>query len=71
MRKMGELMKDLGFNQEASMDVKKAFIRHLVHASDRSSPQNLTPIAKQSEGKKEEPPVGQQLSFDPELLKAK
>lgn len=71
MRKMGDLMKDLGFNQEASMDVKKAFIRHLVKAADRSSPQNLTPIAKQPEPKKCELPAGTQLAFDLELLKAK
>jgi hypothetical protein len=51
--------------------VKKAFVRHLVAAADRSSSPNLTPISKPAlksptEGSKEA-----QLSFDPELLKAK
>lgn len=30
MKKVGDLMKELGFNDEASDDVKKAFIKHLI-----------------------------------------
>jgi hypothetical protein len=71
VRKFGDLMKDLGFNEEASLDVKKAFIRHLVQAADRSSPQNLTPISKQSLKTPTKVSEEVQLSFDPELLKAK
>lgn len=70
MRKFGDLMKDLGFNEEASLDVKKAFIRHLVQAADRSSPQNLRSISKQSLQTPTKVAEEVQLCFDPELLKA-
>ena len=64
-------MKDLGFNEEASLDVKKAFVRHLMKAADRSTPQNLTPISKQTTKTPNPTKEEVQLSFDPELLKAK
>ncbi|MGZ3743970.1 MAG: hypothetical protein ACXWRE_00470 [Pseudobdellovibrionaceae bacterium] len=34
MRKMSELMMELGFNQEASHDVKEAFIKYLLKTSE-------------------------------------
>jgi hypothetical protein len=71
VRKLAELMKDLGFNKEASLDVKKAFVRHLVTAADRSSPPKLTPISKPTLKSPTEVSQEVQLSFDPELLKAK
>lgn len=71
MRKLADLMKDLGFNTEASLDVKKAFVRHLVAAADRSSSLNLTPISKPALKIPTEVSQEAQLSFDPELLKAK
>lgn len=30
MKKIGELMKDIGFNPHASDSVKEAFVRHLI-----------------------------------------
>lgn len=33
MRKMGELMKDLGFREEASDEVKEAFIKNLIKSA--------------------------------------
>ena len=71
MRKMGDLMKDLGFNEEASLNVKTAFVRHLMNAANELSPQKLTPISKQSLHTSPKVVEEVQLSFDPELLKAK
>ena len=33
MKKIGDLMKELGFNSKASVSVQEAFIKHLVKAS--------------------------------------
>lgn len=38
MRRIGDLFKDLGFNIDASLDVKKAFVRHLVREADKTAP---------------------------------
>jgi hypothetical protein len=55
MRRIGDLMKDLGFNKDAPEETAKAFIRHLVEAA------KVTEIQRKSR------PVAQethQLSFD-------
>lgn len=44
MKKMAEIMEELGFRPEASDDVKKAFIKNLIrqaNASEFSRPTNL------------------------------
>ncbi len=72
MRKIGDLFHDLGFNKEASMDVKKAFVNHLVRSADRSSIQNPSLILEQKSEKKSKNKAPEtQLSFDLEILKAK
>lgn len=61
MRKIGDLMKELGFREDASDDVKIAFIKNLARSAygvELPSPQKAKkkPEAKAS-------PVGEQLSF--------
>jgi len=34
MKKIGELMAEMGFRKEASNSVKEAFIKHLIRASE-------------------------------------
>lgn len=70
MKKMAELFKELGFKKDSSLEVQRAFFKHLVHASDRSTQQNRDLFSEQKtkiEVKTEQP---SQLSFDPEILKA-
>ncbi len=55
MRRIGDLMKDLGFNSEAPLSTQKAFFQHLVEASRVSKiDRKIEPIANEP----------QQLSFD-------
>lgn len=63
MKKIGEIMQELGFNKEAPDSVKEAFIKHLVYASTGTrleNRQNQEPN-KQLTYKYEKEPV--QLSF--------
>lgn len=73
MRRIGDLFKDLGFKEGSSLAVQKAFVKHLVQAADRSSPQNASPIPEQNR-KSTKPDIStntpEQLSFDPEILKS-
>jgi hypothetical protein len=64
---MGDLFKELGFKAEASPRVQRAFFKHLVQAADRSTQQNRDLFSEQK-SKAENP--SDQLSFDPEILKA-
>jgi hypothetical protein len=34
MKKIGDLMKDMGFNAKSSTSVQEAFIKHLIKASE-------------------------------------
>lgn len=61
MRKFGDLLKDLGFNPDASLDVQKAFVRHLVKQADKSAP-----IPPKVESKPTM--TDAQLSFDSDIL---
>ena len=54
MRRVGEVMKDLGFNKDAPLETQKAFIRHLIRAANGSPPIQI--------------PEDPQLSFDPVIL---
>lgn len=65
MKKIGDLMKDLGFKQDAPDSVKEAFIKHLIKAS--TGVNTMTPSEKKVV--KESPNVTslkfpEQLSFD-------
>lgn len=44
MKKLGDLMKELGFRDDASYEAKKAFIKNLVRAADRKSPAPEAPL---------------------------
>lgn len=63
MRRIGDLMKEMGFNKDAPLETQKAFIRHLIQAANGAAPvsenskQNLKPVSE-----------GEQLSFDPDIL---
>jgi len=61
MRRIGGLMRDMGFNADAPEATQRAFIRHLVRAAESTSLRN-------SSHKVELKPSGEQLSFDPEVL---
>ncbi len=55
MRRIGDLMKDLGFNKDAPQATAEAFVRHLVEAA------KVSQIQRKSKPVEEEP---QQLSFE-------
>ncbi len=55
MRSFGELLKELGFNADASEDAQKAFFKHLVKAAEVPLP--TPPVVPK---KKSEP---QQMEF--------
>lgn len=63
MRRVGDLMKDLGFNKEAPLETQKAFIMHLIRAANGAAP--ITEIPKQN---LKHESVGEQLSFAAEIL---
>ena len=57
MKSAGEILKDLGFNPEASMETQKAFFKHLAQMADsktlKTQAKQQTQISK-----------GTQLEFD-------
>ncbi|MGE0763206.1 MAG: hypothetical protein AB7N80_08010 [Bdellovibrionales bacterium] len=55
MRRIGDLMTDLGFNKDSDEDTQKAFIRHLVRAA------NVSQFQRKTNKNSNEPT---QLSFD-------
>lgn len=64
MRRIGDLFKELGFNKDASVEVKRAFIRHLVKQADKTAqPQTLPETRSET--------TDSQLSFDAEILGVK
>lgn len=67
MRRLGDLMKDLGFNPDASLDTQRAFFKHLARAAENSVPKKLEiNIEKKKESFEHQEP--KQLSFDSEVL---
>lgn len=58
MKRVGDLMKELGFNPEASEGAKKAFIKHLIRESEGA------PVVSIAEAKPQKPQAPAQLSFD-------
>lgn len=77
MKKIGELMRDMGFNENASIDAKKAFLKHLMREAQLHD--RITAIDKYQEPVSQEKPTvdsrGEQLSlfasWDSELLPKK
>jgi hypothetical protein len=65
MRRIGDLMKDLGFNKDSPVETQKAFIRHLIRTANGGAPPE--PQAVQLRVVKMEN-TDAQLSFDPEIL---
>ncbi len=64
MRSIGELLAEMGFNPDSSVDVQKAFFKHLVKSAEDNGPKSQVgapaPVAK-TPIKKTEP---QQLEFN-------
>lgn len=38
MKSVGELMQELGFNKNSSLDVQKAFVKNLIQAAAEAAP---------------------------------
>lgn len=58
MRHIGELLKELGFNKDAPLETQKAFLKHLVRASEQPK---LPPPAEEISTQSTQAP--QQLSL--------
>jgi hypothetical protein len=58
VHKIGDLLKELGFNKDAPIETQKAFLRHLAAKAE--------PCSREREKAKAEDP--EQLSFDPKIL---
>ena len=50
MKKVGDLMAELGFREDAPDSVKEAFIKHLIRASEGVEVQTPTEKIKQKKG---------------------
>ena len=68
MKSIGQILQELGFNSSAPVETQKAFLRHLVRASEASLSRALIDSVISSNPKNAEPV---QLSFDPEVLNLK
>lgn len=69
MKKMSELLAEMGFKEDSTSSVQQAFLKHLIKAETAISRQNSSLISKQINPSSATPePV--QLSFDNEILKA-
>lgn len=58
MRRVADILKDLGFNKEAPKTTQEAFVRNLIRAANGLSPEPPPP----------QNVVAEQLSFDSEIL---
>ena len=76
MRRIGDLMKDMGFNADAPIETQKAFIRHLIAQANGGvaapSVADLPAAKPVPNGASNQPskiePSEAQLSFDKEIL---
>ncbi|MES2856912.1 MAG: hypothetical protein V4692_13675 [Bdellovibrionota bacterium] len=65
MKSVGELMAELGFREDGSDDVKKAFIMNLIRSAAQADALRGKPIAETPfSEKKAKPPEPEQLSFN-------
>ncbi len=69
MRPVGEILKELGFNEEAPLGTQKAFFRHLVQHAETVRLQNSRVADEKNETQKQSlTETSTQLSFDPKIL---
>jgi hypothetical protein len=67
VKRVGDIMKEMGFREDASDEAKKAFIRHLIQAATKSEVPSLAskaprpPAVKAAQAPE---PREEQLSFD-------
>lgn len=64
MKKVGQLMKDLGFNQQASDSAKEAFIKYLIKQSTGVDVQTPTEKRLIAENPQKIVSFPKQLAFD-------
>lgn len=64
MQRIGDLLKELGFNKDAPLETQKAFVKHLIQAAER--PTQPIPQEKVETVTEKLPPT--QLSFDSDIL---
>lgn len=65
MKRIGDIMKDLGFKEGAPEGVQKAFIKNAIREAYGAEVKNLSDYRPQKSTKPEKKiAVGQQLSFD-------
>jgi len=74
MRRIDELLRELGFNSEAPAATQSAFVRHLMRAAQKHSPHVPQALANKPTEEVVTPPTPRQeseiqLSFDPEILR--
>lgn len=70
MKKIGEIMQEMGFKKDAPDSVKEAFIKHLVYASTGTRLENNQSKSHQPELTYKHPTEPEQLSlFDVENKK--
>lgn len=71
MQRIGDLLKELGFNKDAPLETQKAFVKHLIRAANNSNVAPLpatSPVLKEKIETAIEKPAAKQLSFDPDVL---
>lgn len=61
MKKIGEIMQEMGFNKNAPDSVKEAFIKHLVYVSTGTS-------LEQNQSKTHQPEITYKHQSEPEQL---
>lgn len=62
MKKVSEIMEELGFRPEASFEVKKAFIKNLIKQANEEE-WNRMKIADAKDKQKQDPDSYQQISL--------
>ncbi len=70
MKKMGNLLADLGFKKESSVHTQRAFFKHLVRAATPPNVQNLDLFSELKKSPASPTEQAAQLAFDPHVLKA-
>ena len=65
MKKIGTLMKEMGFREDAPRATKEAFIKHLIKASFGVDVE--TPSEKAAKKKSQQKPAQEQLSLFPDI----
>ena len=64
MKKMGDLMKELGFNADASDSAKEAFLKHLIKSATGQIVQTPSEKKMIAENPQKIIPFPQQLNFE-------